>query len=168
MENGGPSRAHPRDETTATPILEMPEFQTVVHAAETPRQAVVPALIHTLAGRATPCCTAQMHHLKSHEENWQLGLRRKGGKGRVRPLPDRLSELIDAAAAGQPEGPIPAPTTPLADRLVWRPLQDAPLAWLTSHVGTESAQRGDRRVRGSSFRAPVAAGHHIADTASNG
>ncbi|MGW2080602.1 tyrosine-type recombinase/integrase [Streptomyces sp. NPDC001939] len=100
------SRVDPRDETTATPILEVPEFQDVVHAAETPRQAVVPVLIYTLAGRVTELCTAQMHHLKSHDGKRQLDLRREGGKGRVWPLPDSLSELIDVAAAGRSEGPL--------------------------------------------------------------
>ncbi|MFC9534494.1 tyrosine-type recombinase/integrase [Streptomyces sp. NPDC056975] len=100
------SKVDPLDETTATPILEVPEFQAVVQAAETPRQAVVPVLIYALAGRVTECCTARMHHLKSHDGQRQLDLRRKGGKGRVWPLPHRLGELIDVATAGRTEGPI--------------------------------------------------------------
>ncbi|WP_033024115.1 site-specific integrase, partial [Streptomyces capuensis] len=50
-------KVDPRDETTATPILEVPEFQAVVNAAQTPRQALVPTFIYTLAGRVTECCT---------------------------------------------------------------------------------------------------------------
>ncbi|MGW6155827.1 hypothetical protein ACWFRM_22205, partial [Streptomyces sp. NPDC055144] len=116
----------------------MPKFQAVAPAAETPRQAVVPVLIYTLAGRVAQFSTAQIHHLKSHDRQRQLALRRKGGKGRVRPPPDRLSEPIDVTVAGRTEGPIPAPATPLADGLVWRPLQDAPLAGLRSMVWVPS------------------------------
>ncbi|GAA3155560.1 tyrosine-type recombinase/integrase [Streptomyces rectiviolaceus] len=99
-------KVDPRDETTATPILEVPEFQAVVSAADTPRQALVPVLIYTLAGRVTECCVAGLHHLKSLDGHRNLDLRRKGGKGRVWPLPDRLCALIDVATAGRSEGPI--------------------------------------------------------------
>lgn len=99
-------RVDPHDETTATPILEVPEFQAVVDAADTPRQALVPTLIYTLAGRVTECCTAQRHHLKSHDGKRLLDLRRKGGKGRVWAIPDRLGLLIDVCAEGRTDGPI--------------------------------------------------------------
>jgi site-specific recombinase XerD len=97
-------RVDPRDETTATPILEVPEFQAVVNAADTPRQALVPVVIYTLAGRVTECCTAQLHHLKCVGGQRMLDLRRKGGKGRAFPLPDRLGDLIDIATAGREAG----------------------------------------------------------------
>lgn len=97
-------RVDPRDETTATPILEVPEFQAVVNAAATARQALVPVLIYTLAGRVTECCTAQLHHLKTVNGERKLDLRRKGGKGRVWPLPDRLCDLIDVATADRTTG----------------------------------------------------------------
>jgi integrase len=97
-------RVDPRDETTATPILEVPEFQAVVNAAQTPRQALVPVLIYTLAGRVTECCTAQLHHVKTVGGVRKLDLSRKGGKGRSWPLPDRLCDLIDVATADRDKG----------------------------------------------------------------
>ncbi|MEU1908471.1 tyrosine-type recombinase/integrase [Streptomyces hygroscopicus] len=97
-------KVDPRDETTATPILEVPEFQAVVNAATTPRQALVPVLIYTLAGRVTECCTAGLHNLKESSGKRLLDLRRKGGKGRVWTLPPRLSDLIDVAADGRAGG----------------------------------------------------------------
>ncbi|MGW9238088.1 tyrosine-type recombinase/integrase [[Kitasatospora] papulosa] len=97
-------RVDPRDESTATPILEVPELQAVIDAAETPQQALVAALIYTLAGRVTECCTAQLHHVKTLNGERVLDLRRKGGKGRMFPLPVRLGDLIDAAVGDRTEG----------------------------------------------------------------
>ena len=97
-------RVDPRDETTATPILEVAEFQAVVNAAQTPRQALVPVLIYTLAGRVTECCTAQLHHLKEVNGQRKLDLSRKGGKGRSWPLPERLCDLIDVATTDRTKG----------------------------------------------------------------
>lgn len=97
-------RVDPRDETTATPILEVAEFQAVVDAATTARQALVPVLIYTLAGRVTECCTAQLHQLKTVGGVRRLDLTRKGGKGRVWPLPERLCDLIDVATRGRETG----------------------------------------------------------------
>lgn len=99
-------KVDPRDETTATPILEVPEFQAVVNAATTARQALVPVLIYTLAGRVSECCTAELHHLKTVNGERKLDLRRKGGKGRVWPLPARLCDLIDVATADRTDGPL--------------------------------------------------------------
>lgn len=99
-------KVDPRDETTATPVLEVPEFQAVVDAAVTPRQAVVPVLIYTLAGRVSECCAAGLHHLKTVNGERKLDLRRKGGKGRVFALPDRLCALIDVAVEGRTGGPL--------------------------------------------------------------
>lgn len=97
-------RVDPRDETTATPILEVPEFQAVVDAAATPREALVPVLLYTLAGRVTESCTAGLHDLKEANGERTLDLRRKGGKGRVWPLPPRLCDLIDVATTGRTSG----------------------------------------------------------------
>ncbi|MFD8384259.1 tyrosine-type recombinase/integrase [Streptomyces sp. NPDC059679] len=99
-------KVDPRDETTATPILEVPEFQAVVNAAQTPRQALVPTFIYTLAGRVTECCTAHLHHIKAVGGERKLDLRRKGGKGRIWTIPDRLGLLIDVCTEGRAEGPI--------------------------------------------------------------
>ena len=97
-------KVDPRDETTATPILEVPELQAVINAAETPQQALVPVLIYTLAGRVTECCTAQVYHLKELNGERILDLRRKGGKGRAFSLPARLCDLIDVAVEGRRSG----------------------------------------------------------------
>lgn len=92
------------DETAMTPILEVPEFQAVVAQATTPRQAFVPVLIYTLAGRVSECCAAGMHHLKPEGGECKLDLTRKGGKGRKFTLPPLLCELgarcWDGRAAG--------------------------------------------------------------------
>jgi integrase len=97
-------KVDPRDETTATPILEVPEFQAVVNAAQTARQALVPVLIYTLAGRVSECCAAQLAHLKTIGGARKLDLSRKGGKGRVWPLPERLCALIDVATGDRTTG----------------------------------------------------------------
>jgi|SRR5881392_1031605 len=97
-------KVDPRDETTATPILEVDELQRVIEAADTARQALVPVLIYTLAGRVSECCTATLAHLKSYDGVRLLDLRRKGGKGRVWTLPERLAQLVDVATAGRTDG----------------------------------------------------------------
>jgi integrase len=97
-------KVDPRDETTATPILEVPEFQAVVNVAQTARQALVPVLIYTLAGRVSECCAAQLAHLKTTGGARKLDLSRKGGKGRVWPLPERLCALIDVATSDRTTG----------------------------------------------------------------
>ncbi|MFB7592418.1 tyrosine-type recombinase/integrase [Streptomyces sp. NPDC056169] len=99
-------KVDPRDETTATPILEVAELQAVINAADTPQQALVPVLIYTLAGRVTECCTAELHELKTLNGERVLDMRRKGGKGRVFPLPARLGDLIDVATQGRDSGPL--------------------------------------------------------------
>ncbi|MFM9373293.1 tyrosine-type recombinase/integrase [Streptomyces sp. Da 82-17] len=99
-------RIDPHDETTATPILEVPELQAVVNAADTARQALVVTLIYTLAGRVTECCTAELNDLKSHNGQRLLDLRRKGNKGRVWTLPDRLAALIDVTATDHTNRPV--------------------------------------------------------------
>jgi integrase len=64
----------------------------------------VPVLLYTLAGRVTESCTAQLYHLKEANGERTLDLRRKGGKGRVWPLPERLCDLIDVATADRTTG----------------------------------------------------------------
>jgi integrase len=66
----------------------------------------VPVLLYTLAGRVTESCTAQLYHLKEANGERTLDLRRKGGKGRVWPLPDRLCDLIDVATTDRTDGPL--------------------------------------------------------------
>jgi integrase len=99
-------RIDPNDQTTATPVLEVDEFQAVVDQATTARQMLVPALIYTLAGRVSECCTAGLHNLQEEGGQRKLDLRRKGGKGRVFTLPPRLCELLDVAVEGRTSGPL--------------------------------------------------------------
>jgi integrase len=94
------------DETAMTPILEVPEFQAVVEQAATPRQAFVPVLIYTLAGRVSECCAAGLHHLKSTGGECKLDLTRKGGKGRKFTLPPLLCELGARCWEGRTAGPL--------------------------------------------------------------
>ncbi|WP_329474223.1 tyrosine-type recombinase/integrase (plasmid) [Streptomyces sp. NBC_01723] len=97
-------RVDPRDDTTATPILEVEEFQALLDQATTPRQMWVPALIYTLAGRVSECCTAGLHNIKHEGDQRKLDLRRKGGKGRVFVLPSKLCDLMDLAVGDRASG----------------------------------------------------------------
>jgi site-specific recombinase XerD len=97
-------RVDPNDHTTATPVLEVDEFQALLEQADTPRQMLVPALIYTLAGRVSECCTAGLHDLRYEGDQRKLDLRRKGNKGRVFTLPPRLCELMDVAIAERTSG----------------------------------------------------------------
>lgn len=94
------------DETAMTPVLEVPQFQAVVEQAATARQAFVPVMIYTLAGRVSECCAAGMHHLKEDGDECKLDLTRKGGKGRVFTLPPLLCELGARCWEGRSSGPL--------------------------------------------------------------
>lgn len=99
-------RIDPNDSTTATPVLEVDEFRAVLDQAGTARQMLIPALIYTLAGRVSECCTAGLHNLQEEGGQRKLDLRRKGGKGRVFVLPPRLCELLDVATEDRISGPL--------------------------------------------------------------
>jgi site-specific recombinase XerD len=99
-------RIDPNDSTTATPVLEVAEFQALLQQAATPQQMLVPALIYTVAGRVSECCAAGLHNVQEEGGQRRLDLRRKGGKGRVFTLPPRLCELFDLAVAGRTAGPV--------------------------------------------------------------
>ena len=99
-------KVDPNDHTTATPVLEVDEFQAVLQAAATAREMLVPAFIYTLAGRVSECCTAGLHNLQEEGGQRKLDLRRKGGKGRVFTLPPRLCELLDVATGDRTRGPL--------------------------------------------------------------
>lgn len=94
------------DEATMTPVLEVAEYQAVMEAATTARQALVVALLYTLAGRVTECCVAQASSLITEDGKKKLALVRKRGKPRNWPIPSDLLELIDVALAGRTEGPL--------------------------------------------------------------
>lgn len=96
----------PYDETTATPVLEKAEFQRVVAEATTPQQALIIVLIYTLAGRVSECCAAQLGNVQILDGEPKLNLTRKGGKGRVWPLPEELWALIQVATSGRTSGPL--------------------------------------------------------------
>ncbi|MFF6866743.1 tyrosine-type recombinase/integrase [Streptomyces ardesiacus] len=150
-------RVDPRDETTATPILEVPEFQAVVNAATTARQALVPVLIYTLAGRVTECCTAQLHHLKEIGGERKLDLSRKGGKGRAWPLPARLCDLIDVATADRTSGAL------LLDDDD-RPMDRHAVDRLLNRLGREAGVLGGRDLTPHVLRASKLTHMHDAKT----
>lgn len=100
------SRVDLSDDTTATPILELDEFQRVVGAASSPHEALVPALIYTVAGRVSECCAATLQDIRSTGGRRKLDLRRKGGKGSAFTLPPVLCDLLDTVASGRTAGPI--------------------------------------------------------------
>lgn len=150
-------RIDPRDELTATPILEVPEFQAVINAAESPQQALVPVLIYTLAGRVTECCIAQLHHLKTLNGERVLDLRRKGGKGRVFPLPDRLGDLIDAATGDRTQGAL------LLDDQ-GQPMDRHAVDRLLTRLGRTAGVLGDRDLTPHVLRASKLTHMHDAGT----
>lgn len=94
------------DEAAMTPILEVEEFQAVVDKAATARQALVPVLIYTLAGRVSECCAARMNDLNPEGGVCKLDLTRKGGKPRRFTLPAKLCELGAVCWAGRDSGPL--------------------------------------------------------------
>lgn len=99
-------KVDPTDETTATPVLTVSEYRSVIKAAETGRQAVVPALIYTLAGRVSECCNATIPQLWPEDGKWKLALTRKRSKKRGWPIPDELHDLIVVAIGDRTEGQI--------------------------------------------------------------
>jgi integrase len=96
------------DETTATPALEVSEFKSVVAATTDVREAFAVVLLYTLAGRVSECCRARAENLKEvfGSDGRLLDLKRKGGKGRIWPIPPKLAELADVALAGRTSGPL--------------------------------------------------------------
>lgn len=93
-------RLDPEDESSMTPILEVPELQAVLDACTTARQAFAVTLLYTLAGRVSECCDAGADDLSSESGTCVLTLRRKGGKTVPFPLPAELCELGAAAWRG--------------------------------------------------------------------
>lgn len=93
----------PNDESSATPILEKPEFEAVMRACETSQQAVTVALIYTLAGRVTECCKAKVSSLITVNGKKRLDITRKRSKERGWPIPDDLMDLISVTTKGRPE-----------------------------------------------------------------
>ena len=89
------------DESTETPALSVSEYYRVLDAAESIRQALVPILLYTVAGRVTECCSARMSDIKTVDGRKKLNLVRKGGKDRSWPIPDRLYQLMEMC---HPEG----------------------------------------------------------------
>lgn len=99
-------KVDPLDESTATPVLEVDEYRKVIRAAETAQQAIVPALIYTLAGRVSECRNATIPQLWLDNGRWKLALTRKRSKKRGWPIPDDLRALIAVAIGDRTEGQI--------------------------------------------------------------
>lgn len=92
----------PNDEGSATPVLEKPQFERVVDAADTVHQAVVVTLIYTLAGRVTECCKARISDLITVNGEKRLDITRKRSKERGWPIPADLLRLIEQTTQGRP------------------------------------------------------------------
>ncbi|MEW1679398.1 site-specific integrase [Streptomyces noursei] len=97
-------KIHRGDRTTATPIIEVDEFQRITSFCATPMEAFVVILIYTLAGRVTETCEADLTQLHDNGRTCVLDLYRKGGKDSPFTLPPRLCELADVALAGRTTG----------------------------------------------------------------
>ncbi|WP_327258139.1 tyrosine-type recombinase/integrase [Streptomyces sp. NBC_01244] len=94
----------PKDESTATPILEKEELQELISAARTAREAFVPATIYTFAGRVTECCTTRLEKIEQRGGRRHLDVLRKRSKGRMWGVPDGLEQLADVVLAGRSSG----------------------------------------------------------------
>ncbi|MEV6957324.1 tyrosine-type recombinase/integrase [Streptomyces sp. NPDC051183] len=94
----------PSDESTATPILEKDELQELIGAAATAREAFVPTVIYTFAGRVTECCSTRLENAEHRAGRRHLDVLRKRAKGRLWGVPDSLEQLADVVLDGRSAG----------------------------------------------------------------
>jgi site-specific recombinase XerD len=94
------------DTSSATPVLELDELQTVVSKADTALDALVVMLLYTLAGRVSEMCAANLDKRVIRGGRVHLDLTRKGGKERILPLSASVSDLLDLHVAGRTTGPL--------------------------------------------------------------
>ncbi len=99
-------RVDRHDTSSATPVLEVSELQSLARAAGSPFEALVVLLLYTLAGRVSEMCALDLGQRVVRPGRVSLDLTRKGGKQRVLPLPAVVAELIDLHAGGRLEGPL--------------------------------------------------------------
>ncbi|MEV8625264.1 tyrosine-type recombinase/integrase [Streptomyces sp. NPDC051079] len=95
----------PNDESTATPILEKHELNAIFDAAKTPREAFVPMVIYTFAGRVTECCAIRLeHHAQYRDGRRHLDVLRKRSKGRMWAVPDGLEPMANLVLGDRTTG----------------------------------------------------------------
>lgn len=94
------------DTSSATPVLEVDELQTMVDKAETAFEALVVLLLYTLAGRVSEMCDATLDKRIVRGGRVHLDLTRKGSKKRILPLSATVSDLLDQHIGDRTSGPL--------------------------------------------------------------
>ncbi|WP_166625836.1 tyrosine-type recombinase/integrase [Streptomyces sp. VN1] len=94
-----------RDETTATPMLEVEEYASLFDWAECLRDVVVTSLVYTFAGRVSEWCEADVTDFRDGRKP-VIDLTRKGNKGRQWDIPHMLAELLVLLVDGRTAGPL--------------------------------------------------------------
>ncbi|MER6399323.1 tyrosine-type recombinase/integrase [Kitasatospora sp. NPDC001603] len=92
--------------SSSTPVLEEAEIQALYAAAETGLDLTVVALLHTLAGRVSEMCAADVSARIERGRRSFLDVTRKENKERILPLSTFTAELLDTQTAGRTEGPL--------------------------------------------------------------
>lgn len=92
--------------STSTPVLETDEIRAVIAAATDDRDALVVALLYTLAGRVTELCAADVTDRVERGRRSYLDVTRKEHKQRILPLPLPVAELLDQHVADRTTGPL--------------------------------------------------------------
>jgi site-specific recombinase XerD len=94
------------DTSSATPILEVDELQTVVKQADTAFEALVVLLLYILAGRVSEMCAANIDKRIMRGGRVHLDLTRKGGKDRILPLSASVADLLELHVGDRTTGPL--------------------------------------------------------------
>lgn len=94
-----------RDETTATPMLEVEEYASLFDWAECLRDVVVTSLVYVFAGRVSEWCEADVADFRDGRKP-VIDLTRKGNKGRQWEIPHMLAELLVLLIDGRTDGPL--------------------------------------------------------------
>lgn len=94
------------DTSSATPVLEVAELDTVVRKAETAFEALVVLLLYILAGRVSEMCAANLDKRIMRGGRLHLDLTRKGSKERILPLSASVADLLELHVADRKNGPL--------------------------------------------------------------
>lgn len=94
------------DTSSATPVLEVAELQTLVKAADSPFEALVVLLLYTLAGRVSEMCALEVSKRIVKPGRTSLDLTRKGGKKRILPLSASVAGLLQLHVGERTSGPL--------------------------------------------------------------